>query len=72
MLRQQSARATAKTDGSLDQPANPKGRHPSLNYQTGCLIVVDTFRGAGGVVLIAMLEVTVNGLGRGTIAPGFR
>jgi hypothetical protein len=28
----------------LDQSANPKVGYPSLNYQTGCLIVVDTFR----------------------------
>jgi hypothetical protein len=28
----------------MDQPANPEARNPSLNYQTGCLIVVDTFR----------------------------
>jgi len=35
-----------KTHGSLDQPANPKACYPSLKYQTGCLIVVDTFRAA--------------------------
>ena len=28
----------------MDQPADPEARNPSLNYQTGCLIVVDTFR----------------------------
>jgi hypothetical protein len=28
----------------MDQPANPEARNPSLSYQTGCLIVVDTFR----------------------------
>src|SRR5271165_6669502 len=26
------------------QPADPETRNPSLNYLTGCLIVVDTFR----------------------------
>jgi hypothetical protein len=30
--------------GSLDQSTGPKARDPSLNDQTGCLIVVDTFR----------------------------
>ena len=28
----------------MDQSANPKACYPSLKYQTGCLIVVDTFR----------------------------
>jgi hypothetical protein len=28
----------------MDQPAAPEARNSSLNYQTGCLIVVDTFR----------------------------
>jgi hypothetical protein len=30
----------------LDQSASEKTCYESLNYQTGCLIVVDTFRTA--------------------------
>jgi RNA-directed DNA polymerase len=28
----------------MDQSANTKARNPSLNYRTGCLTIVDTFR----------------------------
>src|ERR1019366_5440448 len=43
-LRQHGPAATPKTHRRLDQPAKPEAPGPSLISQTGCLIVVDTFR----------------------------
>jgi hypothetical protein len=44
----------------MDQPAAPEARNSSLNYQTGCLIVVDTFRVAK-VVSVEKFEVVIAG-----------
>src|ERR1019366_2826258 len=43
-LRQHGPAAAPKTHRRLDQPAKPQAPGPSLISQTGCLIVVDTFR----------------------------
>jgi putative transposase len=38
-----AARTAAQTNHRLNHPANPKATNPSLNSNTGCLKVVDTF-----------------------------
>ena len=55
-LRQKAARTAAQTNRRLDQPANPTATNPSLNSNTACLKVVDTFR-LLGTALVLMLNI---------------
>ena len=54
-LRQQGPAATTKTHRCMDQPAKPETAGPSLISQTGCLIVVDTFRNGTSRTRVAIV-----------------
>src|ERR1019366_6853514 len=55
-LRQKAARTATRTNRGLDRPANPKAGNPSLNSNTGCLKVVDTFRTVYGHLSVEELD----------------